>query len=48
MSKGISKVGVQFYHDLIDELLKNSNPPQTKVNYKKFIISIYTNNLFYV
>lgn len=23
MEKGISKEGVQFYHDLIDELLKN-------------------------
>lgn len=25
MEKGVSKAGVQFYHDLIDELLKNGN-----------------------
>jgi len=25
MEKGISKAGVQYYHDLIDELLANGN-----------------------
>ncbi|CAH8391210.1 unnamed protein product [Eruca vesicaria subsp. sativa] len=31
MSKGISKQGVQFYHDLIDELLKNKITPLVTV-----------------
>ncbi|CAE5960026.1 unnamed protein product [Arabidopsis arenosa] len=31
MSKGISKAGVQFYHDLIDELLKNNIIPLVTV-----------------
>ncbi|KAG7600324.1 Glycoside hydrolase superfamily [Arabidopsis suecica] len=31
MSKGISKVGVQFYHDLINELLKNNITPLVTV-----------------
>ncbi|CAA7013711.1 unnamed protein product [Microthlaspi erraticum] len=31
MSKGISKQGVQFYHDLIDELLKNNITPLVTV-----------------
>lgn len=51
MSKGISKQGVQFYHDLIDELLKNSNVYfLQKNNYKtlhyiKFKLTI---SLFYI
>ncbi|KAJ0231614.1 Beta-glucosidase 20 [Hirschfeldia incana] len=31
MEKGISKAGVQFYHDLIDELLKNEITPLVTV-----------------
>ncbi|KAF3586809.1 hypothetical protein F2Q69_00026742 [Brassica cretica] len=31
MEKGISKEGVQFYHDLIDELLKNDKTPLVTV-----------------
>lgn len=40
MEKGISKAGVQFYHDLIDELLKNGNLTHKPYYIKTIFIKI--------
>jgi len=39
MEKGISKEGVQFYHDLIDELLKNGH---------RLSLTLYIHNYIYI